>query len=389
MNEIKVEHKTEFDSNVFINGEYFPDVEYISGSIFSCERLSDFITFSKFSFKELFENEVMWIIYKHSDLKKNQSSYFSYSINPQYQQDVDYFESLEEIDWKRDPNFIKKGNYISANLEFNYGEWKKLYSIKEFQLFIYKLILKEDFLTTNSNIYWSTQEPNDRLKSLTVELINLEETDPPYFLLNKFIELLDKILNKGITEMDNKHSIDIYSTYFIFPEEFKISCKQYLIYFSQFLLDLGISVNTEIKDTAAGTFFSVIPKDKNEAIENIKALLSEYMDAPSIIEEDNLILTNIPDNFALSQFQANLFHLRSQLAFANTQIELKQAIIEAKDATINSLKLTTYQFSEIIESQKPKDEESIIKGVVSVTKFEKAGFKINFAEIVRKLKRKF
>ena len=36
-----------------------------------------------------------------------------------------------------------------------------------------------------------------------------------------------------------------------------------------------------------------------------------------------------------------------------------------------------------------KDEEEIIKGVVSVNKYEGKGFSVNFAEIVRKLKRRF
>ena len=228
--------------------------------------------------------------------------------------------------------------------------------------------------------------PYDKVEILTIDFRNINENETPNSYINELVPLLTLIVDDVMKELDNQYQIDIYSTYFNFPEEFKVSCKQYLIYFAQFLLDLGISVNTEISDTPEGTFFKVIPKDKNEAIENIKQLLFEYMNAPNNLEVDN-----IPSNYqdiSIMQFQANVFHLKSQLAFANTQMEMKQAIIQTKDATIQSLNLTNYQLAEKIQSLAKKDEEVIIDGVLTVTKIEKAGFKINLPEIIRRLKRK-
>ena len=53
------------------------------------------------------------------------------------------------------------------------------------------------------------------------------------------------------------------------------------------------------------------------------------------------------------------------------------------------LQLSNYQYKQLIDANSKKDEnkEDIIKGVVSVDKFESKGFSINLAELMRRLKR--
>jgi len=41
-----------------------------------------------------------------------------------------------------------------------------------------------------------------------------------------------------------------------------------LIYFAQFLADLGIDATTELKETAADVLFTVTPKDGSEALDS-------------------------------------------------------------------------------------------------------------------------
>jgi hypothetical protein len=248
--------------------------------------------------------------------------------------------------------------------------------------------LQDDYLVSNASIYFADRSRYDEIESLTVEIRGILETESAQKYIELSMPILKEVLTRATKELDDLHSLDIYSTYFKFPEEFKIACKQYLMYFAQFLLDLGISVKTELKDTKAGTFFSVIPEDKNQAIVDIKELLIEYLNAPYLILDEDSMLPNNSSELAVIQFQANLYHLKSQLAFANSQVELKQAIIEAKSASIQSLNLINYQLSEKIEKSSKKDEESLIGGVVSVTEIEKSGLKINLPEILRRLKRK-
>lgn len=391
MLKIETRNKNEHEADVYINDKLFADIScFPESDYFFCHNLTDFHFLSKFSFQELALNKVGSIIHNLRNVESN-SCFFSYTIHTSYV-DPDYLKYSEENppifeDFiNQTHEYVSKDNYVSASLNFKYSEWKKLYSINEFQIFLHKLVLSNLYLELNTNIYFADPEPYDQLEALTIEFRNLKELDSPSTYLESLMPILKDLIQEAITKLDSQHSLDIYSTYFNFPEEYKTSCKQYLMYFAQFLLDLGISVNTELKDTKEGTFFSVIPEDKNQAIENIKELLVEYLNAPNMI--DNTSLTLNTSDIAAIQFQANLFHLKSQLAFANTQIELKQAIIQSKEASIQSLNLSNYQLSEKIQILSKKDEESIVKGVVSVTQFEKSGIKINLPELLRKLKRK-
>jgi hypothetical protein len=79
-------------------------------------------------------------------------------------------------------------------------------------------------------------------------------------------------------------------------------------------------------------------------------------------------------------------HLRSQLM-------LSEAIIQAKDASIQSLNLTVYRYEQFAlehaQSDKSKNEEDVIKGVLAVRKFDGKGFSVDLPEIFRRLKRRF
>ena len=146
--------------------------------------------------------------------------------------------------------------------------------------------------------------------------------------------------------------------------------------------DLYDSKDTELKEEANQTLFKIIPKDKNESLEKIRDALSAYLDAATD-ESLHLQITNQSD-IAARQWEANIYHLKSQLVLANS-------IIQAKEATIEILQLSNYQYRQLNESNPKnyKDKEDIIKGIVAVRKYEGKGFTIDFAEILRRLKRKF
>lgn len=385
---ITKEEYNEYEANVYINGKLYSDIGslYDSDNYF-CQKYEDFILLSQYSFQELINSRVEDITCNDESYFKGTICYFYYLVRTKLSHEL--IKAYEQETGKNEfteSNSINTGNYISATLNFRYDDWKKLYSIKEFQSFLHKKITTNNFLGSNTNIEWRQANIFDMTDTLVIQFRYVDDNQTPISYIEKYMPHVNNLINEVIIEMDNQYSLDIYSTYFNFPPAYKTSCKQYLMYFTQFLLDLGISVNTEVKDTPEGTFFSVIPQDKNEAIENIKELLAIYMDAPNSLKDNDLAIHQ--SDIAITQFHANILHLRSQLAFANTLIEMKQATIQLKDATIQSLNLTNYQLSEEIKHQASKDEESIISGVVSVKKVETYGFNINLPEILRRLKRK-
>lgn len=200
---------------------------------------------------------------------------------------------------------------------------------------------------------------------------------------------LSKILSivKSIVEKTNENlltSIDSEAvlTYFQFPNEIKTACKQYLIYFTQFIADMGIEVDTELKEELNHTLFKIVPKDKAESLNRIREALSIYLNAPSN-KDFQIQLANQTD-IAVKQWEANYFHLKSQLSLAHS-------LLQAKAATIEMLQLSNYQYRQQLEShtaKKESEKEEIIRGIVAVKKYEGKGFTIDFAEIFRRLKRK-
>src|SRR5207248_1798988 len=64
---------------------------------------------------------------------------------------------------------------------------------------------------------------------------------------------------------------------FDFPEEIKVPCEQYLIYFAQFLKDLGVEANTSLTHEAGQVLYTVTPINKHQALDKIYQALNVYL----------------------------------------------------------------------------------------------------------------
>lgn len=182
---------------------------------------------------------------------------------------------------------------------------------------------------------------------------------------------------------------DALVTFFDFPSHLKASCEQYLVYFIQFLEDLGIGADSEIKQHAGQVMFSVTPKDGESALSLIKEALEVYLSLP--MNKEFARAASHHSDIAVAQLRANIFFLQSQL-------ELARAIIEAKDATIQALDLTAFQQRQLLTSLKQEvedhlskpdssDQEPLIGDFVHVTSLEGKGFRVDLAALLRHLKR--
>jgi len=179
-------------------------------------------------------------------------------------------------------------------------------------------------------------------------------------------------------------------TLFDFPPPVKSACEQYLAYFAQFLSDLGISVESEIKEEAGRVLFSVTPKDGSAALGRIREALEIYLDLPRNPEFS--AAAGAFGDTAVAQLKANVLFLQSQLA-------LSQAILETKNATIASLNATIFQQRQLLNgtplineapSSGPEAEsEPILGDTVHLTKYEGKVLKIDLPTILRRLKRSF
>jgi len=169
-----------------------------------------------------------------------------------------------------------------------------------------------------------------------------------------------------------------------FPEEVKVYCEQYLVYFVQFLKDLGVEASSDIKHEAGKVLFSVTPIDKDEALDKIRAALEVYLVLPA----GKLGYTS-DGTIEVQRLTANVQHLQSQMTLAQVVMQQQHATIQAQQITINRL-----LSDNVIEiDPKPEargDKEDSLVGAMDIAIYKKnSGVEINLPEIYRRLKRLF
>ena len=267
--------------------------------------------------------------------------------------------------------------YISA--EIDPVEWNKPYSMADMYI-CYKDACKnirgvdvvEDFYGSDKiNISFSCtirskKTPLKKYYQLTLQALHTAHAA---------VQLqLEKPPQEGLTSV------------FCFPPEIRVACNQYLLYFGQFLEDLGIPADTTIKEEMNRVLFTIKPKNREQALEVIYETLAVYLSAPGM----DLADYRQDSTIALTQWKANMLHLKSQLG-------LTRALLQAKDATIQSMELTTYLLQSQLCAREPESsgkepdpgtKEDILGGAASITKLKLKGITINLPYILRRLRRK-
>ncbi len=184
----------------------------------------------------------------------------------------------------------------------------------------------------------------------------------------------------------DKHSVEVVLD---LPPNVKVACEQYLLYFVQFLKDLGIEASSELKHDAGQVLFSVTPTNKGEALDKIRTALEVYLRLPS-----GRLAVASNDPVEIQRLSANILHLQSQLMLAHAMIQHKDAAIQLQQATIQKQQRLLAE-NEITQSvvditpKKAEDKEEFLGGALALTQIEKGGVRVNLAEIFRMLKRWF
>jgi hypothetical protein len=274
---------------------------------------------------------------------------------------------------------VEKAVYFEVYFDIDYKMWNFPFSVSDLEREVINLIAAKEynlvFLAESMEIdkfgfrFNFTEKKHYKLKDIEREVL----------------EIVESLHLEALKLLQERNTSDLLTTLFEFPEEIKTSCKQYLIYFAQFLADMGINATTSIKEDANKVLFTITPEDETIALSKIQEALTLYLDPPTF---ENIGDENLNKDIAVLQWQSNIYHLKSQLA-------LSQALLQTKDATIEALQLSNYQLKQVIGTAdgKPKledskKEEEIIKGVMAVKKYDGKFFSVDLPEIIRKLKRK-
>ena len=176
---------------------------------------------------------------------------------------------------------------------------------------------------------------------------------------------------------------------FNFPEEVRIPCEQYLLYFIQFLRDLGVDATADLRHEAGKVLFAVTPGNKETALDNIRTALQTYLQLPSSpLDTDSIVEYEI----AAQRLAANVDHLKGQVRLVNAELRLANATIQQQQIAIDHLLSndSVLKTLEVADSMPVSDvPEQLLGGTVALATFEKYGVRVNLGEVFRRLRRIF
>jgi hypothetical protein len=271
----------------------------------------------------------------------------------------------------------KKERRIRFQLQPDWEQWARPYSIAEYAEALEHVV---KCLAVLSVRYYEADELISngfgiRCKMGDGNPIVIDEINRCAEVLKHVCEETEKLL----AATARKNSV---ATFFAFPPTVKTACEQYLLYFVQFLEDLGIKADVELKEGARRVLFSVTPADGARALAQVRQALEIYLQLPGM-PDFGAAASQYP-NLAVQQLQGNILHLQSQLMLA-------KASLQAQEMTIEALQFSNFQYRQLLSSEeRPKEQsEPLIGDTVHVTKVEGKGVKIDLPLILRRLKRVF
>lgn len=280
---------------------------------------------------------------------------------------------------KIDKHQYKKneGCYVEFYIKPNFSFWKHSFSFAEYQdLFTDNLIknYSELNLSNGNNKY---NEFSEIILFIYHEFANKSIEDE---LLTYQLALL--ATHKETIETLQLHNVDnLLLASFDFPEELKIPCEQYLLYFAQFLRDLGINATSNLKEEAGKVLFSVTPTDGVEALDKIRDALAVYLNLPS----SPISGIESSENFALMRLQQQVRNLQHSQQMAKTEILSAQYALGLAQQNIDNQNQTIVQQNSVIENLGSVIEKITNKAVM-IDSVENKEEKEEFIEICEGLR---
>lgn len=288
---------------------------------------------------------------------------------------------------------ISKGDMPDgkAKLSFKYSwdiiKWKKNYSLRElYEVFDQTIKFNEEYKIMK----WENNGIFADLPEYHIECPDIDQNELIKTVVFDYLNIIDKINEQVRISIKVKEQNYTLINIFDFPPEVKVACEQYLIYFVEFLKNIGIEATTDIEHDAGKTLFSVIPANQDTALDQIHEALKIYLQIPVNLANAQAFTTNISINE--QQLLAQIQHLNSQLNLSNAIIQSKEQtiqnhnnLIEQQKQVINASILQQCLTTQLIKNEQD-DEEKVLGGTISLTKYEGKGFNINIADIYRKVR---
>jgi hypothetical protein len=281
------------------------------------------------------------------------------------------FPRANFIDFKCDGNTVE----IILHVTFNWEEWDHPVTIQEF-LECYKDEIER--IGFNSKI---TKE--EGWASLDIDLIVRQ--DEIIKQVEPFIIKIKEAYQYLLIKLIRNKSKDLFVKIFEFPKHYESICSQYLIWFGEFLQNIGVDASVSAENNNGQTSIIVSPKYASKITDNIEMLFYQYISLPYSEYLPALDAGISTEN----KFKVQM--LTSQIENFKSQIQMKDAVIEMKDISIMNLKESYEKKNSelmLIKSMKGSKDIEIFDGSFSLGEIKWGSLKLNPRKLLDKIKRK-
>jgi hypothetical protein len=297
--------------------------------------------------------------------------------------DVENFMGLDRSLIEADTDFSitqdEDGVQLYCALTLVSENWETPLSRAEFLVELYRRLIRHYEVT----IFENSRDTGSRNNGLSIRhtVKHTESTIGAEISMHR--EQLRKILDRTVSHIAGT-SRESLAVFFDFPESIKVACEQYLLYFGQFLNDLGVSATTSLTHETGQVLFTVTPSSREEALDKIRQALDLYLELASSPISDSK-----DESIAVQRLESSVLRLRSDLKLAAAELQAKDATIKAQNLMIGILNGEVLIDAVTDVSPKPEDKEDVIPGVVSLSTYKEKGLEIHLGEVFRRLKRFF
>lgn len=141
--------------------------------------------------------------------------------------------------------------------------------------------------------------------------------------LDQWTPLVRRLKEQTLDRLASQQQDYAVTAHFDFPDEYRVACGQYLLYFAEFLNDLGVAARANLSYRGAEVILTVIPDSPDQALESIRDALAVYLRLPEHPGLSSVAV--VAGNPSIQGLAAAVHHLRSQVELANAKIQLKDA----------------------------------------------------------------
>jgi hypothetical protein len=170
---------------------------------------------------------------------------------------------------------------------------------------------------------------------------------------------------------------------FELPDEVKIACSRYLLYFVELLKDLGVDATFDLREKGGEVTFIVTPTSTQTALDYLTIALEAYLYLPSArIQESE---KSYSQDETVLRLISKIRELQSELAYADATILAQQRTIDAQSQLSNGTVLID-GLKEIKPEPKDRDVATMFGGFVEIDSIEYKGFAFKLGKLINYVK---